>query len=150
MFWETEKDEKENEKISARLTAFTNNLSDKRVLHQSLLIYLSGNIIIWLCVLLMPQTINRVFDSIFELSNKLGVMILGIPFGLALFSTYALCRLKLPNIEDNKQLKTDLMSSFDYQSDSTKRLFVWLFSITVEVINVLLIVLVDLYFNDQL
>ena len=150
MFWENEKDEKDNEKMSESLIAFTDDLSNKSFLKRFLLFSVSTNIIIWLCILLMPETINRTFGAIFDLSNKLGAAILGIPFGLALFSAYSICRLMFPNLEDNKQLNADLMSSFDYQSDSTKRWFVWLFSILVGIINVLLIVLVNLYFTDQL
>jgi ABC-type antimicrobial peptide transport system permease subunit len=82
---------------------------------------------------------------IFGLSDKLGISILGFPFGFGLFTAYCLCRLKFPDIEDTKNLESEMMASFNYQSHSTKRWFIWLFSILFGVINVILLVLTTLF-----
>jgi hypothetical protein len=85
---------------------------------------------------------------IFGLSDKLGISILGFPFGFGLFTAYCLCRLKFPDIEDTKNLESEMRASFNYQSHSTKRWFIWLFSILFGVINVILLGSVEDYSEE--
>ncbi|HSK73854.1 MAG TPA: hypothetical protein VK892_19305 [Pyrinomonadaceae bacterium] len=98
----------------------------------------------------MPKLVYESFSLIFGLSDKLGISLLGFPFGFGLFIAYCLARLKFPDIEDNKNLESDMMASFSYQANSTKRWFIWLFSILAGVINVILLVLVTLLLNNQI
>lgn len=150
MFWNHEKRERENEKIAADYSRIVEDLGNKRLLFRLLWICLAGNIVIWLCVFLIPNLVYKVFSSIFDLSDKIGISLLGIPFGFGLFFAYCLARLKFSGIEDNKNLESEMMASFNYQSHSTKRWFVWLFSILAGVINVALLVFITLFLNDQI
>ena len=150
MFWETKKSEKENEKIAASYSQIVEDLGNRRFLFRFLWICLAGNIVIWLCVLLLPNLVYKVFSSIFDSSDKIAVILLGFPFGFGLFSAYCLARLKFSDIEDNKNLESEMMASFNYQSHSTKRWFVWLFSILIGIINVALLVLTTLFLNDRI
>jgi hypothetical protein len=78
------------------------------------------------------------------------MLVLGIPFGFGLYLTYCIFRLRLPDIEDNTRLDSEVMASFAYQKESTKRWFVWLFSVLGGVVNVLLLILANMYFADEL
>ncbi len=150
MFWESEKQEKENDKAGAQLSTLLEELRHKYLLRRFLFLCAAGNILAWLLDLLMPEAVNRIFGWIFAVSDKIGASVLGFPFGFALFTAYCLCCLKMPDVEENKTLQSDMISSFNYQADSMRRWFVWLFSITVGIVNVALLVLANLYLNDQL
>ena len=150
MFWNHKKRERENEKLAANHSQIIEDLADRRLLLRFLWICLAGNIIIWLCVFLIPNPVYKFSSLIFGLSDKIGWLLLGIPFGFGLFSAYCLARLKFSDIEDNKNLESGMMASFNYQSHSTKRWFVWLFSILIGVINVALLVLTTLFLSDQI
>lgn len=148
MFWGSEKREKENEKIAANYSQIAEDLGDKSFLFPFLWICIIGNIAVWLSVFLMPNLVYEGFSLVFGLSDKLGISLLGFPFGFGLFTAYCVARLKFPDVEDNKNLESEIMASFSYQANSTKRWFIWLFSILAGITNVILLVLVTLYLND--
>lgn len=150
MFWNHEKRERENEKIAAGYSRIVEDLGNRRLLFRFLWICLSGNILVWLCVFFIPNLVYKFSSLVFGLSDKIGWILLGFPFGFGLFSAYCLARLKFSDIEDNKNLESEMMASFNYQSHSTKRWFVWLFSILIGIINVALLVLTTLFLNDQI
>ena len=52
--------------------------------------------------------------------------------------------------EDNQNLQSEIMASFNHQSHSTKRWFIWLFSIWVGVIGVLLLIFVNLRLSNHI
>lgn len=150
MFWETKKSEKENEKIAADYSQIAEDLGDRRLLFRFLWICLTGNIIIWLCVFLIPNLVYKFSSLIFGLSDKIGMSLLGVPFGFGLFFAYCLARLKFPDVEDDNNLESEMMSSFNYQTRSTKRWFIWLFSILAGVTNVVFLVLTTLVLSGQI
>lgn len=149
MFWETDKSEKENAEIAAGYSQIVEDLGDRRLLLRFLWICLAGLVAAWLSVVLLPNLVYQYFSLIFDLSDKLGIAVLGLPFGLGLFTAYCLFRLKFPDVEDNKNLNSEMMASFSYQSDSTRRWFIWLFSILFGVINVALLILTTLFLSDR-
>jgi len=149
MFWDTDKSEKDNEVVAAAYSHIVDDLGDRRLLLRYLWICLAGLVAAWLSVMAIPNLVYQCFSLIFDLSDKLGIAALGLPFGLGLFTAYCLFRLKFPDIEDNKNLDSEIMASFNYQSDSTKRWFIWLFSILFGVINVILLILTTLFLSDQ-
>ncbi len=146
MFWKANDDSFINQKLSLAVEALENGATLKRFL----LICIVGNISVWLFATIFANFANERFMSVFNVSNKVGAMILGVPFGFAMWITYSLCRLKMPNLEDNKALNSEMMSSFTYQRDSTRRWTVWLFAIIVGVLNVFGLIFVNLYLSDQL
>jgi hypothetical protein len=124
-------------------------LDDRRTLVKFLTIGIAANILLWLLVVLVPQ-IAEWFVTIFSLNNKLGMLLLGVPFGIGLYVTYAACRIKFPDIENNKNLEGDVMASFNYQAHSTKRWFVWLFATLCGVLNAGLLLGVGLFVAGEL
>jgi hypothetical protein len=98
---------------------------------------------------LIPKVFET-FVNVFAASNKVGMLLLGVPFGLGLYVAYSLCRLKFPDIETNKSLAGDVMGSFNYQASSAKRWYVWLFAILCGVLNAGLLVAAGAWANGQL
>jgi hypothetical protein len=150
MFRKTEKSEKEDEKIAANIVQLVEDLGNKRLLLRFLWVCIFGNAFIWLSVLVLPNLVDTGFSVLFEFSDKLGIGALGIPFGFGLYTAYCLCRLKFPDVEDNKSLDSEILSSFNYQLQSKKRWFIWLFSILVGVFNVVSMVLTTLFLNNRI
>jgi hypothetical protein len=139
MFWNTKNSEKADDETAAKVVQIVEDLGNPWVLYRFLFVGIAGNVIIWLAVLIFPNSIYRVFGNI--ISDKIGMIILGVPLSFGLFTAYCLLRLKFPDIEDNKNLDSKMMASFNYQTDSTKRWFVWLFSILAGILNVILLML---------
>ena len=149
MFWETKKDEIANEKFDESLTKIVDGLSNRKSLFRFLWIFAALNVFIWITVSLFHKFVNERFRQIFDISDKAGLGILLVPFFIGIFITYSLCRLKFPDIEENK-LQSEMMASYSYQAHSMKRWYIWLFSIFGGVLNVVLLVLLNLYLNEQL
>ena len=145
MFWETKKSEKENEELDRNLTELVDNLAHRSALLRFLAVCAAGNALVWLAVLATPSAVYQGFGLVYGLSDKVGMSLLGLPFGFAMFAAYCLLRLKFPDVEDNKQLDSAMMASFEYQAQSGKRWFIWMGSILAGVVNVLLLILADLY-----
>jgi hypothetical protein len=146
MFWEDEKEEKRNEKFDKAVSGFVDDLSNRTLLFRYLLLGVSLNAALWLVVLVFYETVNQGFIRLFNLNNKIAVLVLGFPLMFGFLITYTLCRLKFPDIEDNN-LQSEIMASYAYQAHSLKRWYIWLFSSLGGVLNVVLLFLVNLYLN---
>ena len=147
MFWKTRKSERDGEETAAAIAQITEDLGDPVLLYRFLLVCLAGNSIIWLAVLLFPNLVYRFIGPI--ANDRIGMIILGVPLGLGLFAAYCLLRIIFPDVEDNKNLASEMMASFTYQADSTRRWYIWLFSIVAGLANVALLILADLYLSGQ-
>jgi hypothetical protein len=147
MFWEDEKEEKRNEKFDAGLSRLVDGLSDRTSLFRFLWICIALNAVLWLFALFFHEFVNERYTQLLGVSDKIGIGVLFIPLALGFFITYSLCRIKFPDIEENN-LQSEMMASYNYQSQSLKRWYIWLFSILGGVLNVVLLFLVNLYLND--
>jgi len=107
---------KEDERIAANVAQIVENFGDKRLVLSFFWICLAGIAVIWLSALGIPNLVHEGFGLVFALCDKPGIAVLGLPFGFGLCTTYCLCRLRFPDIEDHKDLGSDLMASFHYQS----------------------------------
>ena len=150
MLFESKKSEKEDEKIAASQMQMIEDLRNRRFLFRFLYVCTAANFIIWLSVILFPNFVYESFSRVFNLSDKVGVAILGIPFGFGLYNAYCLFRLKFPDAEDNKDLQSDMMASFNYQAHSSKRWFIWLFSIIFGVINLVTLIFANFTLSGNL
>ena len=115
-------------------------MSDRRTLLRFIWILGTINLLIWASVLIVPADVRQAFDTVSAMNRKFGGLVLAIIFGLGMWLSYSLFRLKFPDIEE-QQLDADIMGSFAYQSDSTKKYRVWLFSAVGGIVNVALMVL---------
>ena len=144
----SKKSEREDAEAAENLIAVTEAMSDRRVLKRFLSICVAANLILWVVSTGLADWVYFLVSPV--ITDKIGVLLLGVPLALGMYITYSLFRLKLPHIEDNKQLDSDMMASFVYQADSTKRWFVWLFSALGGVLNTLLLILSNVFFAGEL
>ena len=124
------------------------SLSDRRALMRFLRLCLWINLIVWVVAIVFAAPVYRVMSAV--LTSKLGVIVLAVPFGFGMFLAYCLFRLKFPAIEDNRMLQSELMGSLSYERESSRHRLVWLFSVAGGVLNVLLLIVTNLYFAGEL
>lgn len=140
--------EEENDKVAESLNQGIEALANRRTLFYFLIFCGVANAILWLCVILFADWVTEIFLRVSDVNEKISAMVLGIPFGLGTFFVYSLFRLKFPDIED-QNTESDVMGSYNYQNHSTKRWHIWLVSIIGGVLNVLLLVITDIYFSGD-
>ena len=81
------------------------------------------------------------FSQVWEGSDRIAKIVLAIVFGIGMWLTYSLFRLRFPDIEEQR-LDSEVMGSFAYQTNSTKRWMVWVLSAVGGIVNVGLLALV--------
>ena len=133
MFWRD--DEDDDDQIAETLSRGVEAMSDRLTLLIFISILGGINLLIWASVLIVPADVRDGFERVSHVNQKISAIVLALVFGLGMWLSYALFRLKFPDIEEQK-LDADVMGSFAYQSDSTKRYRVWLFSAVGGIVNV--------------
>ncbi len=118
-------------------------MADRRTLLIFLAIMGGLNLLIWAAVLLVPEDVRSAFETVHGISNKISVVVLGLVFGVGLWFTYSLLRVKFPDIED-LNLDSTVFGSYVYHASSKKRWLVWLFSSLGGVVNLLAVVVATL------
>lgn len=149
MFWETKKQAKINEDFDQSISQFVEEMADNRVRRGFLI--LSGIVLStgWLFVFLFSNLAVLLSEKFGGFTSKPVVIVLFVPFLAGFVFAYSVFRLKFPDMEDNKLLESDLMASLDYQNNSNKRWFLWIFSILAGLINVVLLILVSSVLNNN-
>jgi hypothetical protein len=136
-FWQ---EDKSDDQFAEKLSRGVEAMSDRRTLIRFIWILGTINLLIWLSVLIVPVDVRDGFDTVSQLNRKVGGIVLALVLGLGMWLSYSLLRLKFPDIEEQR-LDADVMGSFAYQSDSTKKYRVWLFSAIGGIVNLGLMIL---------
>jgi hypothetical protein len=118
-------------------------MSDRKTLKITIGIFSLANLVVWIAVVLRPLDVLHAFETVNDLDNKIGAASLIFVFVVGMFLTYALLRWKFPDIEEQK-LDGAILASFAYQSHSSERFLVWLFSTVGGVVNLLALVITEL------
>lgn len=122
-------------------------LSDPLSLRRFALILGVLNLLIWASVLIVPVDVRSVFERVYELNSKIAMGVLGIVFGLGIWLSYALFRLRLANLEE-QELKSGVFATFEFRSHSHERWLVWVASAAGGVMNAIGLVLVNLFLTS--
>ena len=135
-------EQKSDDKIAQNFSNVVDSMANRKVLWR--FIWIGGviNLIMWLAVFLFPSIIYQGFSTIGKVSDKLMLGLFGIPLIFTALTVYALFRLKFPDIEDQK-LDSEIMSSVVYQSNSSKKFWIWISSFAVGVVNTGLLIITD-------
>ncbi len=139
MFW---KDEEGNNRFLMWCWEQILTFAENYTIYHFLLFSIFANIVIWLVVLFFPSLIFTIGEYA-SISDKIYKWLVAIPFFLGTFFAYCLFRIKFPDVEDQQNLGSDLMSTYSFQSNATKHWKILLFSIAIGVINTGAIMLVD-------
>ena len=148
MIWKSAKSDREDMEAAQNVAEMVEALGDRQTLQRFLVVCAVVNLFIWIVAVVFADWVYFVMAKV--ITDKVGMLILGVPLGLGMCLSYCLFRLKLPEIEDNTRLEADMMASFTYQADSSKRWMVWIFSVIGGVVNLALLILANVFFADQL
>jgi hypothetical protein len=119
-------------------------LSDRRTLNFYVAALSGLNLAIWLSVIIFPQYVSDAWATVTDLNDRIGLVILAFIFGIGLWLTYSLFRLKFPDLE-GPNFDEELLASYSYSLHSSKRWRIWLFSVVGGVMNVLLLVATTIF-----
>lgn len=139
MWRPTVEKEESDDQFAERIGAQIDAMSDRKLLVKYLLVLGTVNLLIWLSALIFSDGVRDGFTRVWNTNNKLAMIVLALVFGVGMWLTYALFRLKFPDIEEQR-LDAEVMGSFAYQSNSTKRWMVWLLSAVGGLVNLLLLI----------
>jgi hypothetical protein len=138
--------ERRDEEVAALVSRNIDAMSNRRTLRLYVAALAAANALVWLSVIVFPKDVGRAWESVNDLNEKIGLAVLAIVFGLGLWLTYSLFRLKFPDLED-PAFEEDVLASFNYSLHSTKRWRVWLVSVIGGVLNVLMLIFLDVFLS---
>jgi hypothetical protein len=136
--------EQRDEEFAGLVSHHVNALSNRRTLKIYILILSSVNALIWLSVIVLPADVAAGWTIATGVNDRLGAVVIAIIFGIGMWLSYSLFRLKYPDLEDPK-FENEIFASQKYSDHSVKRWCVWLFSVIGGVLNVLLLSLTEAY-----
>jgi hypothetical protein len=139
-----ERHERRDDQFAELFIRNVDALSNRRTLKRHLAIGGTVNLLIWASVLFFPHDVSYAWQTVQSLENNISAVVIGTIFGIGFWLTYALFRLKFPDLEI-KRFDGEILTSFHESEHSIKRYRVWLASVTGGVLNVLLLVIVDIY-----
>ncbi len=138
-----DRQERRDEEFAALLIRGVDAMAHRPTLR--LFIYILGgmNIMYWASVLLFPFDILDALKRVSDLSDKMGFITISMVFGTGMWLTYALFRLKFPNLED-ADVPKGFMSAFERQEKSHRRFRIWIISVAGGVANLLALTITEL------
>jgi len=131
--------ERHDEEFARLLINSVDALSNRKTLWIYVAILGTANAIIWLSVIIFPRDVMQAWFRVTDLDDKIGGMVIAILFGIGMWLTYSIFRLRFPDLEDPK-FRDEVLASFNYSMHATKRWRVWLFAVTGGVLNVLFLI----------
>lgn len=139
--------EDSDDRLAETINEAVEAMSNRGILRRAVFLLGVVNLLIWLSVLVFSGSVRDGFSQVWAGSDRIAKVVLAIVFGIGMWLTYSLFRLKFPDIEEQR-LDSDVMGSFAYQSNSTKRWMVWVFSAVGGIVNVALLVLVAMVLSS--
>lgn len=97
----------------------------------------------FVCILLFPFEVYEGFQKVSEINERIAFTIFAIIFGTGLWLTYAVARLKFPDLE-KAQIDMGVMTSYASQENGYRRFRVWVVSVLGGILNLLGLLLVEL------
>ena len=137
-----------NENFEKNLTRFVEDMGDSSWLWKVLYFTVIFHILSWIFVIFFSKIEVFRANRLGGLTSKPVFISLSIPFFLSFALAYSIFRLKFPDMEENKTLDSDLMSSLEYQNNSNKRWILWMFSILAGLFNVALLIIVSIILEN--
>lgn len=111
-------------------------MADRATLKRQASVLVVVNSLLWAAVLIRPHDVLSAFNMVGEANDKIVAVFIAGVFGVGLWLTYSIFRLKFSDLEDRVQ-GSEFMSSFADSEKSTKRIRVWVLSVVGGVLNLL-------------
>lgn len=117
-------------------------LSHRPTLKIYILVLAGIDLLFWAAVLIRPFDVMTAFKKVADVDDKLVAFFLAVVWGLGLWLTYSLFRLKFPDLEKVQQ-DDGVMSAFSAQENSTRKVRIWVLSVAGGVLNFLALAIVE-------
>ena len=88
--------EQRDEEFAGLVSHHVNALSNRRTLKTYILILSSVNALIWLSVIVVPRDVAAGWTAATGVNDRLGAVVIAIVFGIGMWLSYSLFRLKYP------------------------------------------------------
>ncbi|MBK8464649.1 MAG: hypothetical protein IPL32_02355 [Chloracidobacterium sp.] len=138
-----QQEEKKEERIAQLLDRHVDAMADRLTLKKYIYVLSGINFVLWACVMIFPYDIYKAFETVGNIDDRIVLTVVAIIFGIGMWLTYALFRLRFPELED-RGLGNDFLSSVAHQQGSYRRFHVWLASVAGGVLNLLALFIVEL------
>jgi hypothetical protein len=135
IFGPTKKSERQDEETAATLVEVTDLLGFEPARRRFLRRFALINLVIWATGAIFSSWLYYLFTEVMSLTDTPGLIAMLTPLVVGFYGAYAFLRGRVVGVEDNKQLESDMMSTYQYNSDANKRWFVWIGSITFGLFN---------------
>jgi hypothetical protein len=140
IFGPTKKSERQDEETAATLVEVTELLGFEPARRRFFRWFALINLAIWTAASVFSSWLYYLFTEVISLTDTPGMVAVGVPLVVGFYGAYAFLRGRVSGVEDNKQLESDMMSTYQYNADATKRWFVWVGSVTFGLLNALAVV----------
>lgn len=140
IFGPTKKSERQDEETAATLVEVSEALGIESVRRRFFRRFALFNLAIWAIAAIFSSWLYYLFTEVFSLTDTPGVLAVVVPMIVGFFGAYAFLRGRVSGVEDNKQLESDMMATYQYNADAAKRWFVWVGSVTFGLLNALAVV----------
>ena len=130
---------KRDEEFAALLNRSIDSLADRQTRRIYLAVLAAVNALVWLSVIIFPGEVRKAWITVTDLDDKIGSVVIAIVFGLGMWLTYTLFRLKYTDLEA-PHLEEEILNTYSYSLHSVKRWRIWLVSAIGGVLNALLLI----------
>lgn len=135
IFGPTKKSERQDEETATALVEVTELLGFEPARRRFFRWFALVNLAIWTVAGVFSSWLYYLFTEVISLTDTPGMVAVSVPLAVGFYGAYAFLRGRVVGVEDNKQLESDMMSTYQYNSDANKRWFVWIGSITFGLFN---------------
>ena len=134
--------ERRDEEMAKVLIRHVDALSHRPTLKIYISVLAGIEILLWAAVLIRPFDVMTAFKKVADVDDKLVAFFLAAVWGLGLWLTYSLFRLKFPDLEKVQQ-DDGLMSAFSAQENSVRKVRIWVLSVAGGVLNLIALAVVE-------
>ena len=143
-------DEEESEvETYENLALVTHEMRHSYFRRRMILIAISVNLISWLAVFFLPGVVGRLSLVAGLVFSKGGILLVLPACAATLIGNYAIFRIWFPELESNTGSSSDVMSSFQQQSDSLRTWRVWVVSCGLAGVDGILLFIAYMYVSGE-
>ncbi len=128
--------ERRDENLARSVSSNVEAMSHRPTLKKYVYLLSGVNLLFWASVLLRPYDVLTAFNKVAEINNKIVFLVLTSIFGIGMWLTYSIFRLKFPDLE-NRTESNEVMSAFADQENSTRKIRIWVASVAFGFLNLL-------------
>ncbi len=134
--------ERREDELASVVIRNVDAMSDRATLKRYIYVLSGVNILFWAAVLIRPFDVLKAFEIVAEVNDKIVVFVFAAVFGIGMWLTYSIFRLKIPDLEEIKDGR-EVMTAFADQENSTRKVRVWVTAVTCGLLNLLALAIAE-------